>query len=85
MKMTSKFASELLKSRTNLGYTQNEVAEAVSVSVRWYQKVESGRKFPGAITLVRLVLFLHIDLEKLREEAGLIVPIRSVQREVAFR
>lgn len=85
MKMTSQFASELLKSRTNLGYTQNEVAEAVSVSVRWYQKVESGRKFPGAITLVRLVLFLHIDLEELREEAGLIVPIRSVQREVVFR
>lgn len=85
MKMTSKFASEVLKARTALGYTQNEVAEAVSVSVRWYQKVESGRKFPGAKTLVRLVLFLHIDMEVLREEAGLVVPVRSDQREFVLR
>lgn len=85
MKMTSKFASELFKSRTELGYTQDEVAQAVSVSVRWYQKVESGRKLPGSKTLIRLVLFLHVDLEELREEAGLIVPIRSVQRKTVLR
>ncbi len=83
--MTSKFASSVLKSRLSLGYTQSQVAEAVSVSVRWYQKVESGKKFPGSITLVRLVLFLHIDLEDLREEANLVVPVRSVRRKSAIR
>lgn len=85
MDMTSKFASSVLKSRLSLGYTQSQVAEAVSVSVRWYQKVESGKKFPGSITLVRLVLFLHIDLEDLREEANLVVPVRSVRRKSAIR
>ena len=50
MKMAYKFASALLKARTELGYTQSEVAEAVSVSIRWYQKIESGRRFPGSVT-----------------------------------
>ena len=85
MKMTSKFANELFNSRTALGYTQDDVAQAVSISVRWYQKIESGRKFPGAKTLVRLVLFLHIDLEELREEADLVVPVRSVRRNLVLR
>ena len=85
MKMASKFASAALKARTELGYTQTEVAEAISISVRWYQRIESGQNFPGSVTLVRLVLFLHIDMEELREEAMLIVPVHSIQRNLALR
>ena len=85
MKMKMKFATALHRARTELGYTQDEVAEAVSVSVRWYQKIESGRKFPGAVTFVRLVLFLHIDVEELRDVAGLVEPPRSSQRNTVFR
>lgn len=85
MKMRSKFSSIILRSRTEQGYTQGEVAEAISISVRWYQKVESGKRFPGSITLIRLILFLHIDVEELREEAGLVVPVRSVQRDFVLR
>ena len=85
MKMAYKFASALLKARTDLGYTQSEVAEAVSVSIRWYQKIESGRRFPGSVTLVRRVLFLNIDLEELRDVADLVVPVRSSQKNFALR
>ena len=85
MKMTSKFGNAVLKARTELGYTQGDVAEAVSVSIRWYQKLESGRKFPGSVTLIRLILFLHIDVEEFREEAGLVVPVHAVQRKFALR
>lgn len=85
MRMAAKLADELFTARIKLGYTQDEVAEAVSISTRWYQKIESGKTLPGAKTLVRLVLFLDIDIERLREEAGLIVLIRSVQGRVAFR
>ena len=81
MKMAYKFASALLKARTELGYTQSEVAEAVSVSIRWYQKIESGRRFPGSVVLVRLVLFL----EELRDVADLVVPVRSSQKNFALR
>lgn len=84
MKMASKFGSSMLRARTALGYTQREVAEAVSVSVRWYQKVESGRGIPSGITTIRIVLFLHLDLEDIREEAGLIEPVSSVPRRTAF-
>lgn len=85
MNMTSKFADAALKARKALGYTQSDVAEAVSVSVRWYQKVESGKRLPGSVTLIRLILFLHIDVEVLREEAGLVVPVCSDQRELVLR
>ena len=85
MKMAYKFASVLLKARTELGYTQGEVVEAVSVSIRWYQKIESGRRFPGSVVLVRLVLFLNIDLEELRDVAGLVVPVRYSKKNFALR
>lgn len=82
MKMRSKFASTVLKSRKELGYTQSEVAEAVSVTVRWYQKIESGRKLPGTITTLRLILFLQIDVEEFREEVGLVVPVSPIRRKM---
>ena len=85
MKMTSKFASPALKARKELGYTQSEVAEAISVSVRWYQKIEAGQKLPGTITAFRIVLFLHLDVEEFREELGLVVPVSSNQRKLALR
>ena len=47
MSMTSKFASIVFKARKKLDYTQSEVAEAISVSLRWYQKIESGTPMPA--------------------------------------
>ena len=78
------FSTGTPQARTALGYTQREVAEAVSVSVRWYQKVESGRGIPSGVTTIRIVLFLHLNLEDIREEAGLIEPVSSVPRRTAF-
>lgn len=85
MKMAYKFASALLKARTELRYTQSEVAEAVSVSIRWYQKIESGRRFPGSVVLIRLVLFLNIDLEELRDVADLFIPVCYSQKNFLLR
>ena len=85
MKITSKFATTAFNARKHLGYTQYEVAEAVSVSVRWYQKLESGERLPGSLTLIRLILFLNINVEDFREEAELIVPVCSDTRKFIFR
>ena len=85
MTMKRKFANIVLRARDELGYTQYEVAEAVSVTVRWYQRIETGVKMPGSITLIRLILFLHLDVEELREEAGLVIPVRSSRRELLHR
>ena len=51
--------------------TQSQVAEAVSISVRWYQKVEAGLRLPSTIPAIKLMLFLNIDIEELREASGL--------------
>lgn len=85
MKFKSKFASAMLKARKELGYTQSEVAEAISVSVRWYQKIESGSKLPGTLTALRIIVFLHLDVEEFREELGVIVPITSIKRKLVTR
>ena len=81
----SKFSSIVYHARIDLGYTQREVAEAISVTVRWYQRVEKGEKFPGSLALLRLILFLHIDVEELREEVGLVAPVHTVPRKTLFR
>ena len=78
MKLTSKLSSLMFHARKEQGYTQSEVAEAISVSVRWYQKVESGQKLPGTLTALRILIFLGIDTKELREEVGLIEPVRSI-------
>lgn len=85
MSLKRKFADSVYKARQELGYTQRAVAEAVSVSTRWYQKIESGRKLPSTTVSFRLVLFLHIDMEEFREEVDLLDPVPSFPRKALFR
>lgn len=86
MPIRSKFSSAVYHARMERGYTQWQVAEAISVTVRWYQRVEKGEKLPGTIAMLRLILLLDIDVEQLREEVGLNeVPLHIVQRSVVFR
>ena len=71
MTLTMKFAEALYAARDAKKLTQSQVAEAVSISVRWYQKVEAGLRLPSTIPAIRLMLFLGIDIEELREASGL--------------
>lgn len=48
------------------------------VSVRWYQRIEKGERIPSSIVLLRLILFLDIDVESLREEVDLCVPVSTL-------
>ena len=77
MQIVKKFAIRAVQSRKKLGYTQEDVAEAISVSVRWYQKIESGERLPGTITAIKIILFLHLDVEDFREEVTLFVPLHA--------
>lgn len=69
--LKKKLSRALRRERARSGYTQSEIAEAVSISVRWYQMVENGKRLPGALVLLRLLLFLHVDIEELRGEVEL--------------
>lgn len=77
MSLKSKFAHEIFHARAKLGLTQQQVADAVSISVRWYQHIEKGTNLPGSIVMLRLFIFLDLDLHAFREEAEIIVPISS--------
>ena len=71
MTLTTKFAEVLYNARDKKKLTQSQVAEAVSISVRWYQKVEAGLRLPGTIPTLKLMLLLDIDIEELREASEL--------------
>jgi len=48
------------KRRKTLGYTQQQVAEAVQTNVRTYQKWENGETTPDGYYLLRILNWLDI-------------------------
>ncbi len=74
MPIQQTFSKALYHARNKQKLTQKQVADAVSVSVRWYQRIESGEKLPGTLVMLRLILLLGLDMEGLRGEVGLILP-----------
>jgi len=77
MSLKLSFSRAVYLARINHGLTQQQVAEAVSISVRWYQQIEKGVCMPGSTTLLRLLLLLHIDPQIFRTEADLSTPVPS--------
>jgi len=71
MSIDLKFSSLVYHSRIKLGLTQKEAAEALSISVRWYQRIESGERFPSSKLLLRMVFLFGINIEELRDEMKL--------------
>lgn len=65
------FSLRLYQARTRLGYTQAQTAEAVGISSRWYQYIEHGTRIPGSLVMLRLILFLELDLEEFRNYLNL--------------
>ena len=85
MKLSYKFASIILNARLDAELTQSEVAEATSISVRWLQRIESGERLPGTLTMLRLILFFNLDPNEFREEVGLVVPVSDNRRKLFAR
>lgn len=82
MKLTFKFATIILNARLNAGLTQSQVAESVGVSTRWMQRIESGERLPGTLTMLKLILFFKINPEELREEVEINEHIYHCPRKV---
>lgn len=74
MELEKEFRDQLKAARKAWGYTQEQVAEAVSVSSRWYNAVERGRGVPNAALVLRLQIFLHLDPQDLRGAADISQP-----------
>lgn len=55
------FAEEVRRSRKQLGLTQEQVAEALSISVRWFQYIEEGQRIPGTALASQIIALLEMD------------------------
>ena len=78
MKFRQTFGNSALEARKKPGLTQSQVAEAVSISVRWYQKIESGQRLPTFEVGMSIIIFLGIDPENFRDEVCLNVPVHTL-------
>lgn len=78
MSLKIKFARKVFAQRTKMGYTQEQLAEAVFASTRWVQNIEKGESLPGGEIMINLLLFLDIDVNDFREDAKINEPIRNV-------
>lgn len=82
MDVKFKFSSLIFNARLDAGLTQSQVAECVGVSTRWLQRVESGQKLPGTLTMLKLLLFFNINPNELREDVEINEPICNNTRKI---
>lgn len=68
MSILCRFSEEIRRSRTNLGMTQEQAAEALSISVRWFQHIESGKRMPSSLLTLQMIALFGIDGKDLREK-----------------
>ena len=65
--LKSVFSGAVYHKRMAMGLTQEEVAEAVSTSVRWYQRIEKGQVLPiKSVQILPLQKYSHCHNQNLR-------------------
>lgn len=81
MSFKMSFSKRVFDARSCLGYTQEQLAEAVSTSPRWIKKIEKGNGVPGGELMVSLLIFLEIDANEFRKDVNLSVPVSNLRRK----
>ena len=71
------FAGLLYTARNERGMTQQEVADFLRCSRRWYQKIEAGTSKPNWQDTVLLIALFDLDTAAFAEEVGFHVPVSS--------
>ena len=71
MSIKSTFAREIYHARSERSLTQEQVADMISISVRWYQQIEKGLVLPGSIVLLRLLVYFNLDVGIFKDEEEL--------------
>ena len=67
MSIKHRFASAIYHARTDRALTQEKAAEALGISVRWYQLVEYGKRLPSTILALKFIAFFEINGRQLKE------------------
>lgn len=55
------FSLAVFTSRKEKGFTQEEIAEKLGISKRWFQKIEKGERLPSPTLLLKMIDLLEID------------------------
>jgi len=59
------FSLAIFYSRKQKGLTQEQAAEKLGISKRWYQRIEKGEKLPSPSLLLKIIAELEIDSKSL--------------------
>ena len=65
LKLLKKTSANIKKYRLKSGLTQEEFAEKIDISCRYYQKLESGKYSPSLFTLYKISKNLRVDVNLL--------------------
>ncbi len=69
MSLKRHFSRDILFARTEIRQlTQQQVADAVTISLREYQKIEKGELLPRTEIFLRLVFFFDLEIQSYRKE-----------------
>ena len=82
MSIMDRFSSVIYQARTEKGITQEQAAEYVNITVRWYQYIEKGDRRPSCEVALELIAFYEIDGKCLKETP---IAISVVRQEVGVR
>ena len=64
---TDTIICSLYETRTKLGYTQRQVAEGTSISVRTLINIEKGKTLPSLLYAMKIANFLNRPVDELFE------------------
>lgn len=68
MTLRSRFASAVYHARIDHGMTQEQAAEALGISTRWYQHIELGDRLPSAMLVLKIFAYFEIEGKSLNED-----------------
>jgi len=71
MSINFKFSAMVYEARVAHGLTQEEAAEAISITLRWYQRIESGERLPSTKVFLKIIFLFDLDISELKYEINL--------------
>lgn len=82
MSIKHRFASAVYRARKENHLTQEKAAEALDISVRWYQLIEYGKRLPSTTLALKIIVYFEIDGKALGVDADYVSGRRLLARAV---
>jgi transcriptional regulator with XRE-family HTH domain len=72
------------EARKALGLTQQQVADALGVTINFYARIERGKTLPSVSTLLTMTQVLHLSADRLLEMVPSDIRMADLSPEVAY-